>query len=627
MKEKINNLISNLSSILKDLFIKYYGFIFIFIFILIIDWYTYNLVSSVSISNSGKLSSFLFTLSYVELFIAFLLLFSKKLRKVILLTASLLITIMFVVNTIYFSMFGTFFSFNNLVLAGEGSGYFLTVINALDFKLITIFASLLVMIVLSFKYMPKQRYKSDMTFAIILLILGLFSRGSALVSLGDSVDPLAWNAWSHKKNIYDSYTDTKKSMKLSGFYEYVLRDLYLTSTTKNIDVKESVTYLNNYFTPNEITTDSSYEGVFKDKNVIVVMMETIDSWLVTEENMPTVYKLMNSGINFTNHFSVIYGGGATFNSEFMINTGYMTPFNSQLAAYSFTENDYAQSLANLFKNAGYSANNIHFNYGTYYNRADMTESFGYDDYISALEMGYGNESKLDSFVMTDETLRNLFLPDGKFMTYYTTYSGHMPYNYDEYLCSTIATKFGVSEEEIMADENLNCITVQAKETDNFFELLLENLEEKGILDDTVIIGITDHYAYTFNDQEYVYDIKGVTDENMIHNVPFFIWSSDIESMEIDEVNSNLDVLPTIASLFGLDYNPTYYLGSNILSDTYSPFVFFSDYSWYDGNVYYKDGSVVFGNASQELIEANSAKVNSILDINTKVLETNYFANK
>ena len=49
-------------------------------------------------------------------------------------------------------------------------------------------------------------------------------------------------------------------------------------------------------------------------------------------------------------------------------------------------------------------------------------------------------------------------------------------------------KIHMSEEE--------CIRRQAKETDYMMELLLQNLEEKGLIDNTVIVVFADHYLYT-----------------------------------------------------------------------------------------------------------------------------------
>lgn len=59
--------------------------------------------------------------------------------------------------------------------------------------------------------------------------------------------------------------------------------------------------------------------------------------MLTKENTPTLYKLMNNGINFKNHYSYYNGGGSTFNSEFAVNTGFITPLSYTQNAYSFSK--------------------------------------------------------------------------------------------------------------------------------------------------------------------------------------------------------------------------------------------------------------------------------------------------
>ena len=48
-------------------------------------------------------------------------------------------------------------------------------------------------------------------------------------------------------------------------------------------------------------------------------------------------------------------------------------------------------------------------------------------------------------------------------------------------------------------------------------------------------------------------------------------------------------MPTILNMFGIKYDENKYIGNDIMDDNYSGYVFFDDYSWYDGSVYF-DGS-------------------------------------
>jgi phosphoglycerol transferase MdoB-like AlkP superfamily enzyme len=612
---------------IKKFISRYHYIIYIGLSFLILDFYLRLNNPGTGIARIISASPNLFTLSYILLFIGIILLLKPKLRKIIYIILISLFVLLFLVNIIYFGIFNSFFSFKNLGLANEGLDYIIPVLKAIDVKIVGIVLLSVILSVLTAKFMSKERNKLDIVLGITFIVLAFFSYASAKHFLGAGVNKLQWDSWNYKRNVYEDYTESKKSLQVSGFYEYVFRDFYFTYIKKESkNTKKDIAYLDNYFNNinNDVNTLSTneYQGLFKDKNVIVVLMESIDSWLVTEDTMPTLYRMMNEGINFTNHYSVMYDSGATFNSEFMVNTGYMTPFNGGLAAYTYGDNKYPYSLANLFKTSGYMVNQFHFNDGNFYNRRQMAFTYGYENYYSGKELGYANSFE-DSLFMSEEELSNLMLPNQKFMSFFTTYSAHMPYTLDSQECSLLISSDNVRK-EASKDEEMSCIKAQAGETDKFFKLLLANLSKKKMLDNTVIIGVTDHYTYSFTNQDLVHELKGITDDNLIHKVPFFIWSNNINHQEVTNVNSNIDVLPTIASIFALNYNPKYYLGKNILDSNYNDFVFFRDYSWNDGNTYFKNNQVIGSDVSNEYIKEKNNKINSILDINKKVLETNYF---
>ena len=156
------------------------------------------------------------------------------------------------------------------------------------------------------------------------------------------------------------------------------------------------------------------------------------------------------------------------------------------------------------------------------------------------------------------------------------------------------------------------------------ELLINTLQEKMLLDDTVIVVFTDHYLYTLSDQT-ILDKYKETDNNLINHTPFFIWSNNIEKTKITEVTSQLNILPTLINLFGLEYHPNYYIGTDALDSNYNGYVFFSDYSWYDGNVYV-DGGIVTNNKIIDplSLEDKNYYINYIIRKNDLTLKYNYF---
>ena len=169
-----------------------------------------------------------------------------------------------------------------------------------------------------------------------------------------------------------------------------------------------------------------------------------------------------------------------------------------------------------------------------------------------------------------------------------------------------------------------CVRRQAKETDYMMELLLQNLEEKNLIDNTVIVVFTDHYLYTLSDKT-ILDKYKETDNNLINKTPFFIWSNNTKETKIKEPTSQLNILPTVLNLFGINHNPNNYIGEDALNPKYDGIVFFSDYSWYDGNVYVENGEVTNNkNISYDKLEEKNYYINYITKKNDLALKFNYF---
>ena len=105
-------------------------------------------------------------------------------------------------------------------------------------------------------------------------------------------------------------------------------------------------------------TDEECETLLNEFETLFAQMEElnqlegIDDWLLTEEYMPNLYSLTKESYNFKNHYSYYNGGGSTFNSEFAINTGFITPLSYMQNAYTFNKNYFPASMANIFKEKG-----------------------------------------------------------------------------------------------------------------------------------------------------------------------------------------------------------------------------------------------------------------------------------
>ena len=147
-------------------------------------------------------------------------------------------------------------------------------------------------------------------------------------------------------------------------------------------------------------------------------------------------------------------------------------------------------------------------------------------------------------------------------------------------------------------------------------------------DNTVIVAYADHYLYTLDDKS-ILDKYKETSNNLINHTPFFIWSSDLGQLtSISKVNMQMDILPTVLNLFGIDYNSNNYIGHDILSNDFKGYAFFSDYSWYDGKVYVENQQITNGKKmSKDKLDTMNNLISNVIKKNDLTLKYDYFKSK
>lgn len=631
---------------IKKAIIKYKYIIFMSLPFILIDLFTYILGSSIDYVNYRFYVPILFNIIYISLFVGISLNTNKIVSRVSYIVIGVIFISMFLVNNVYFSLTKTFFDFRLIQSASEGAPYIFDTLKNCNIWVYIFFVVIMITFIFGYKNIPikkKNNYKQLIIVICTFVIIHLFIP----LTLGSENKELEWSSWKNPRNIYISYNDNNKSMKISGFYEYTIRNFYMNFLkTKEQENQEDIDFLDNSYSYEE-NNKNKYSGKYKDKNLIFLQLEGIDNWLITEDDTPTLYKMMNNSYNFVNHYSYYNGGGSTFNSEFAVNTGYITPLSYNKNAYTFNKNNFPNSMANIFKKLGYSVNAFHMNSGEYYSRKVNYLNWGYDNYYGLIDMfDYKDNSyELDRELILNEEFSELMFPtDTKFVDYIITYSAHLPFTNTKGVCKLLY-KEDTNKQLEELNENIDnedekitkiefkemseeeCARRQAKETDYMVSLLLDKLKDKDLLDDTVIVAFADHYLYTLEDQTILDDYKD-TSNNLINKTPFFIWSNGVKKKTIKLVTSQLNILPTVLNLFGIEYNKNNYIQVDALDSDYEPLVFFSDYSWYDGNVYVSQGEVTNGKSiSNEDLEKKNYYITQITKKNDLTLKFDYFKEK
>lgn len=575
---------------------------------------------------SMVLPNIIFNIIWIGLIIGISLCLKNKIGRIIYWVFFIVFWLFFITNGVYYHLSGFFFSFNLMEMADEGSSYILDTIIHADYRVYIMAVVILALTVFLYKkFFPKDNKKNNYKAMIIIIVAFVVIHILNPFLLGAANKNLKWDTWRNPHNVYNSFNDVNKNMKICGLYEFVFRDFYFSFIRKTDDNNpEELEFLKEQYSKLTDAAENNLTGVFEGKNVIFLQLEGMDSWLLNEQDTPNLYAMQKNAYVFNNHFSYYNGGGSTFNSELAVNTGLITPVSYNQNAYTFNKNLFNHSMANLLKKRGYSLNAFHMNTREYYSRGINYTNWGYDNYYGLID-----ENKYDdlSYELDTELIRNkkfydrMFKTVGLFAHYIITYTPHTPF--------TTTKGLGQFLSQNLYDENVDLseedtARMYARETDDMVGMLLEALKENNLYNDTVIVAYADHYLYTIKDKTVLDKYKN-TENNLINQTPFFIWSSSTVKKEINKVNSQIDILPTVLNMFGIKYKQEYYIGRDIFDDSYSGYAFFSDYSWYDGNVYVSDGVITNGaTMSEEVLEQKNTLINNLIRKNDLTLKYDYF---
>lgn len=422
---------------------------------------------------------------------------------------------------------------------------------------------------------------------------------------------------------YDVNTSDVEENNKREVDDTILDDIISNETDSTIND------ITNYIKNNTVSGYNEHTGMFEGKNVIIIMMESTSDIIINKELYPNFYKLYTEGISFTNNYSP-RNSCSTGNNEFSGMTGLYTIQNN-CTANIYKNNTYFTSIFNLFKKAGYETSSMHDYTEAYYDRKTIHKNLGSNAYYNAIDLGINYYSEYKNWA-SDEDFMNAAMDitlssdsDKPFMLWLTTVSAHQPYGVsseegDKYLSLTEDTNYPIKLRRYMS---------KLKTLDNSLGILLDRLEEASILDDTVIVLYGDHYPYGLSDSEISNVLSYDLSDYEIERTPLVIYNSKIDAEVVDKYTSYVNLTPTLANLFNLEYDPRYYMGCDVFSDDYLNVVAFADGSWKNSDVYYDAGSgTVKYYTSNEYTTDELVRINNIItgrmQYSELIIRNNYY---
>lgn len=396
------------------------------------------------------------------------------------------------------------------------------------------------------------------------------------------------------------------------------------------ETNDSIKQMHEYFKNDSGTLQNEYTKKFKDKNLILFMAESFNEVAVDEKLTPTLYKLVHGGFEFTNFYTpTIY---STIGGEFQELTGLYAQSTSILGKFRSGEVSFPLGIANVYKNIDYSTYAYHNNSYRFQDRDKYLKSLGFDNFKAC---GNGLEKLINckewpqSDVEMIENTVNDYITSDKFMVFYASVSGHSSYDWKS---NAMAKKN--KEEALAAELGLSeapySYVAANMELDKALELLISKLEENDKLDDTVIALVGDHYPYELTTKE-VNEVKKTNKDEVveINHSNFILWNNKMEPVKVDKIGSQIDVIPTLYNLFGINYDSRLFIGKDILS-TEPGLAMFGNRSWVsDKGTYYSRGSKFVPREGVEIddnyVKEMNQLVNNRINMSKLIIENNYYA--
>ncbi len=408
---------------------------------------------------------------------------------------------------------------------------------------------------------------------------------------------------------------------------------------------------------------NEYTNLFEGKNVIAIhaesmMTNTIGLSFNGVEVTPTFKKIASEGIYFSNFYSQV-SVGTSSDSELTYNTSLM-PTKSGTAFVSYSDRTY-NAIPKFLNEKGYYTFSMHANNADFWNRRAMHNRMGYQRFFSKKDyevtkdkvIGLGLSDK-EFFKQSIDKIEKINQEHDKWYGLLIMLSNHTPFSevekYGEYpvdIKETVTLENGTTEEKVypyMEGTKLGNYFKSVHYADSALGEFITGLEEKGLLDNTIIVLYGDHDArlprkdynrlYNYNketDSIYEYDDPNYKEYDSYQyelgrKVPFIIWNKDMKGTDLNFENKNVmgmyDVVPTLGNMLGF-YNK-YALGHDIYNIKDNNIVVFPNGNWVNNKMYYNSQKEAYLSLTEEAISEqeisdNTEYTNKLLDVSNDII--------
>ncbi|WP_270654163.1 LTA synthase family protein [Streptococcus gordonii] len=402
-----------------------------------------------------------------------------------------------------------------------------------------------------------------------------------------------------------------RALGLPAFLGYSGNQTYQANKERSKASAEDLKPVEEYIQNHYAEPNKDYFGIAKGRNVIYVHLESFQQFLIdyklqadgkAYEVTPFLNSLYhsNSTLAFSNVFNQVKAG-KTSDAETMIETGlFGLNQGSFMVNYGGTNTQQAAPFI-LSKNGGYTSAVFHGNAGSFWNRNTAYKQWGYNYFFDASYFTKQDDTNsfqygLNDKIMLKDSIKYLERLQQPFYVKYITVSNHYPYT-----TSLIGDEIGFPLAKTK-DETINGYFATANYLDSSVKSLFDYLKKSGLYDNSIIVLYGDHFGISQTRNPNLAPLVGKTSETwsnydnaMMQRVPYMVVIPGMDKGKIiDTYGGQVDMLPTLEHLLGIDSKNYLQVGQDMLSTQHQQIVAFRSsnnfvtpkYTSFNGRTYY-----------------------------------------
>lgn len=517
----------------------------------------------------------------------------------------LLLFVWLISNSIYYREFTDFVTVNTMlasskVSAGLGAAALelfrpWDVIYILDFPILAFF------FLKKWIRMDNRPFNKRASFAVTSLSAMLFSANLFLAEI-DRPELLTRGF----SNYY-----VVRALGLPAFLGYSANQTYAANKERSKASEADLKPVEEYIQQHYAKPNPEYFGMAKGKNVIYIHLESFQQFLIDYklnvndkeyEVTPFLNSLYHSNETFA--FSNVFNqvkAGKTSDAETMIETG-LFGLNQGSFMVNYGGTNTQQAAPFILSKNGYNSSAVfHGNAGSFWNRNTAYKQWGYNYFFDASYFTKQNSSNSFQYGLNDkymlrDSIKYLERLQQPFYTKFITVSNHYPYT-----TSLSGDDLGFPLAKTQ-DETINGYFATANYLDSSIKAFFDYLKESGLYKNSIIVLYGDHYGISNSRNPSLAPLLDKNSETwssydnaMLQRVPYMVVIPGMDKGRIiDTYGGEIDMLPTLEHLLGIDSQKFLQVGQDMLSPDHNQIVAFRsanyfvtpEYTSYSGRTYY-----------------------------------------